>query len=94
MSNACVMSSEARKPIFIFGCTAQVVSDLIGNPEDRFCCDAAHMTFMFSAKLTARIVVAPDYPAVAPVFAISVKWQSERSALNDFHLQVWLNFVY
>ena len=42
----------------------------------------------FSAKLTARIVVAPDYPDVAPVFAISVKWQSERSALNDFHIQV------
>ena len=33
-------------------------------------------------------MVAPDYPAVAPVFALSVKWQSERHALNDFHIQV------
>lgn len=40
-----------------------------------------------TAKLTARIVVAPDYPTVAPVFAVCVKWQSDRSALNDFHIQ-------
>ena len=25
------------------GCTAQFVSDLVGNPEDRFSCDAAHI---------------------------------------------------
>ena len=30
-------------PLAIFcGCTAQFVSDLVGNPEDRFCRDMAH----------------------------------------------------
>ena len=32
------------KPLAIFcGCTARFVSDLVGNPEDRFSHDAAHM---------------------------------------------------
>ena len=51
-------------------------------------CPCYSLTLTFPAKLTARIVVAPDYPTVAPVFAVCVKWQSDRSALNDFHIQV------
>ena len=32
------------KPLAIFsGSTARFVSDLVGNPEDRFCRDAAHL---------------------------------------------------
>ena len=32
------------KPLAIlFGCTAPFVSDLVGNPEDRFSHDAAHV---------------------------------------------------
>ena len=31
------------KPLAIFSsCTARFVSHLVGNPKDRFCCDAAH----------------------------------------------------
>ena len=34
------------KPLAIFcGCTARFVSDLFGNPEDRFSCDAAQIMY-------------------------------------------------
>ena len=39
------------KPLAIFcGCTARFVSDLVGNPEDRFSHDAAHILYMLSAS--------------------------------------------
>ena len=28
---------------FFNGCTVQFVSDLVGNPKDKFSCDAAHI---------------------------------------------------
>ena len=31
------------KPLTICGCTARFVSDLVGNPEDRFCCNVAQI---------------------------------------------------
>ena len=32
------------KPLATFcGCTARFVSDLVGNSEDRFCCDTTHI---------------------------------------------------
>ncbi|KAK3587348.1 hypothetical protein CHS0354_036514 [Potamilus streckersoni] len=40
-----------------------------------------------TAKLTARIVVAPDYPNVAPIFSVLVQWQSERCSANDSHIK-------
>ncbi|XP_071180226.1 THO complex subunit 5 homolog isoform X2 [Mytilus edulis] len=40
-----------------------------------------------SAKMTAQIVMTPDYPAVAPLFLVSLQWQTERSALNDINIQ-------
>ena len=44
-SSACVLSkSESFKPLAIFcGCTARVVFDLVGNPDDRFSHNEAHM---------------------------------------------------
>ena len=35
------------KPLAICGCTARFVWDLVENPEDRFCCDAAHVSMMW-----------------------------------------------
>ena len=44
-----VSKFEIFKPLAIFcGCTARFVSDLIGNPEDRFTHDAAHIRCMCS----------------------------------------------
>ncbi|XP_055996153.1 THO complex subunit 5 homolog isoform X2 [Ostrea edulis] len=40
-----------------------------------------------SAKMTAQVVMTHDYPKVAPMFAVSVLWQHERSAVNDEHVK-------
>jgi len=40
------------------------------------------------AKLTAQIVVGPDYPDVAPIFCVSVTWGTTRHSHNDVHIQV------
>ncbi|XP_045172199.2 THO complex subunit 5 homolog [Mercenaria mercenaria] len=40
-----------------------------------------------TAKLTASIVVAPDYPTVAPLFCINILWGSNRNSQNDSHIQ-------
>ena len=37
------------------GCTARFVSDLVGNPEDRFSHNEAHSIFEFSAEWVGRI---------------------------------------
>ena len=40
----CFFIIQNSKPLTIFcGCTAWFVSDLVGNPEDRFFFDMAHM---------------------------------------------------
>ena len=46
------------------------------------------MDILFSAKLTVQIVMTQDYPAVAPLFLVSLQWQTERSSLNDINIQV------
>ena len=39
-----LLKSKKIKPLAIFcGCTARFVSDLVGNPEDRFSHNEAHM---------------------------------------------------
>lgn len=40
-----------------------------------------------SAKLTAQIVLKPNYPEDVPLFVISIQWKTERTAMNDFHVQ-------
>ncbi|WAR03093.1 THOC5-like protein [Mya arenaria] len=40
-----------------------------------------------SANLTAQIVVGPDYPIEAPLFCVNISWGSNRTALNDIHVQ-------
>ena len=40
------------------------------------------------AKLSAHIVVSVDYPEVAPLFIISIAWQSQRTAATDTHIKV------
>ena len=45
------------KPLATFcGCTAWLMSDLVGNPEDRFSLDKAHFIFYMS-----RVVRKPDF---------------------------------
>lgn len=40
-----------------------------------------------TAKMTAHIVVAPDYPAQAPLFCVNVIWGTNRNSQNDTHIQ-------
>lgn len=44
--------------------------------------------YMFLAKLTARIVMGPDYPAVAPLFCVNITWGTSRDSRNDSHILV------
>lgn len=54
-------------------------------------CDLASPSRLFftglvergSAALTFHVVVAPDYPLSSPVFALSLRWKDERTALSD-----------
>ena len=41
--NRIVQSLYFLNPEFIYGCTVQFMSDLIGNPEDRFSHNEAHI---------------------------------------------------
>ena len=50
------------------------------------------ISFSLTAKMTAQIVMTPDYPAVAPLFLVSLQWQTERTGLNDVNIQV--NFFF
>ena len=52
--------------------------------------------FITTAKMTARIVLAPNYPAVAPIFCLNIHWHGNRNANNDIHVQVRIgrHFVY
>ena len=38
-------SKNFKPPAIFCGCTAQFVSDLVGNPKDRFSCEAAHLSY-------------------------------------------------
>ena len=48
----------------------------------------SHESVIFTAKMTAQVVMTHDYPKVAPIFVVSVLWQHERTALNDKHVKV------
>ena len=45
------------KPLAIFcGCTAVFMSDLVGNPEDRFSYNEAHLILELFQAVTDRVV--------------------------------------
>ena len=53
-------NSENFKPLAIFcGCTARFVSDLVGNPENRFSHDEAHIETY--TTLTSISMTGPRY---------------------------------
>ena len=46
------------KPLTSFiSCTAWFVSDLVGNPKDRFFCDAGHIGYSFDSIQGIQIVL-------------------------------------
>ena len=47
-----------------------------------------HSFIYLLAKLTARIVMGPDYPASAPIFCVNIVWGTNRDSKNDTHLLV------
>ncbi|XP_033747384.1 THO complex subunit 5 homolog isoform X2 [Pecten maximus] len=40
-----------------------------------------------SAKMTVQVVLTANYPEVVPWFVVGVQWQTNRTALNDSHIQ-------
>ena len=64
--------------------TEEVVTNGLAKESDIF---FTAMMDRGSAKLTVQIVMTQDYPAVAPLFLVSLQWQTERSALNDINIQ-------
>jgi len=45
-----------------------------------------------SASLSFQVAIAPDYPSSSPVFALSLRWKNERTALNDEGIRVRNSF--
>ena len=64
--------------------TEEVVTNGLSKESDIF---FTAMMDRGSAKLTVQIVMTQGYPAVAPLFLVSLQWQTERSALNDINIQ-------
>ncbi|KAL5016146.1 hypothetical protein ScPMuIL_005735 [Solemya velum] len=58
-------------------------ADLVSENDMYFVMVASRGT----ARLTSQVVIAHDYPAVAPLFVVSVKWRTERTAVNDYHIR-------
>ena len=83
--------SKIFKPLAIFcGCTAWFVSDLVGNPEDRFC-DAAHNsweTYSFSCLQKRLLVMKLERAILGPlVFNSHISFSSTcfiRFVKQDF----------
>ena len=57
-STVLLLHKTETKPLTIFcGCTAQFVSDLVGNPEDRFSRGAAHFVFERKFYKSCNLIV-------------------------------------
>ena len=55
--------SELFKPLAIFcGCAARFLSDLVGNPEDRFSRNAAHKLHVSLQRVLCRVPTLKAYP--------------------------------
>ena len=66
-----LLNPNFKPPAILCGCTAWVVLDLVGNPEDRFSCDAAQMI----TNLLNRLKRANGHRNVAlPIFHIRKCW--------------------
>ena len=56
LSNPSTSSIRNFKPLAIFcGCAARFVSDLVGNPEDRFSRDEAHLHMILARQRTTKV---------------------------------------
>lgn len=64
--------------------TSNLINEGLAQDSDLYFCAVFERG---SARLISHIIVAPNYPVVAPVFSLCVHWQTCRTALNDCHVQ-------